>query len=158
MEALGYVGKMPQGVGGALLGSAGMVASYGEHHVVVQQVALRVEHHHLTSCADAWVDTHHALLSEGSGQQQLSKVLLEDMDGLVVGLLLAERRKLVLDRRLYEPFVGVVDGLAHQCLASAIATHVLPAQAVGAILVVDGDADAQHALGLAAADGQEAVG
>ena len=127
--------------------------------LVVEQVALGVEAGDLASVGKSGVDGHHALLSQRGGEEQLAQVLGEDMDGLFVGLFLAQRRKLILNTRVYEPSEGVLHGLAHEALTGAVASDKLSAQAVlHGFFVGDGDADAQHARLLAAAHGQQSVG
>lgn len=127
--------------------------------LVVEQVALGVEAGDLASVGKSGVDGHHALLSQRGGEEQLAQVLGEDMDGLFVGLFLAQRRKLILNTRVYEPSEGVLHGFAHEALTGAVASDKLSAQAVlHGFFVGDGDTDAQHARLLAAAHGQQSVG
>ena len=72
---------------------------------MVQQVALRVETHHLATRSESWVDTHHALLSQWCREQQLTQVLSEDAYGLIVGLLLTQVAELRLYRRFQQSLV-----------------------------------------------------
>ena len=58
----------------------------GENGLVVQQIALCIETHHLAARAETRVDTHHALLAQRGGQQQLLQVVDEHVDGFLVGL------------------------------------------------------------------------
>ena len=132
--------------------------SGGKDHVVKEQIALCVEHHHFASRADARVDAHDALLSEWGCKQQLAQVLTEYFDGLVVGFLFAQRGKLCLHLRAEETFEGIVDSLADDRLARSRAVDIVSFEFVGALLVVGTDGHAQHALGLATAHGQQTVG
>ncbi len=54
-------------------GNIGTALAVGRLHIradgVVEQVALRVEHHHLAAGADAGVDTHHPLLTQRRGEE-----------------------------------------------------------------------------------------
>ena len=131
----------------------------GEDGLVVEQVALSVETHHLAARAEAWVDAHHALLAQRCREQQLAQVLGEDADGLVVGLLLAQVRELRLDRGLQQSLVTVLDGFFQQLSAGLCALERGQAslQALHTLLVVGTDADAQNALSLAPAHGQQTV-
>ena len=132
--------------------------SGGEDHVVVEQVALRVEHHHLAACADARVHAHDTLLPERRGKQQLTQVLAKHLDGLAVGFFLAQCGKLRLHLRAEETFESVVDRLADDGLAGTRSVDIVALELVGALLVVGTDGHAQHSLGLAAAHGQQAMG
>ena len=134
------------------------LVAHGKHHRVVEQGALGVEHHHLASRSDSRIDTHHPLLAQGRGQEQLAQVLAKHADGLVVGLLLAEGCKLILHRGADEARVAVGDGLLHQLLAGAAAPHKLPQEPALALLVVGFDAHLEESFSLAAAHGQETVG
>ena len=129
-----------------------------EDGFVVEQVALGVEADHLTAGAEAGVDAHDALLAQGCRQQQLAQVLGEDANGLVVGLLLAEVGKLGLDGGFEQALVTVLDSLGHESSAGCVTIDIMAAEALHALVVVNGvDAQAQDALGLAAAHGQQAV-
>ena len=134
-----------------------MAVAHGEHHGVIQQVALRVEHHDLASRAYARVNAHDTFLPKGRGQKQLPQVLLEDTYRLVVGLLLAQGRELILYRRLHKSFVTVLHSLSHNGLARAEATHVMALQPFHVALVIASDAHPEHAFGLAATHGEKPV-
>ena len=128
-----------------------------ENGLVVQQVALSVEAHHLAASAKARVDAHHTFLAQRSRQQQLAQVFGKHAYGLVVGFLLAHIGKLGFYRGLQQALIGIFYGLAHQCLAGPEAMHKLALQLVEAYLIVGRDRDAQDALVLATTHGQQAV-
>ena len=130
----------------------------GEDGLVVEQVALSVETHHLAACAETRVDAHHAFLSEGCREQQLPQVLGKHADGLVVGLLLAQAEELRLYRRLQQALVAVLHGLSHQSAAGCLSVDVVALQAFHALVVAHGvDAQPQDALCLASPHGQQPV-
>ena len=81
--------------------------------VVVQQVALRVEAHHLAARAEARVDVQGALLPHRRGEQQLPQVLAEHADGLDVSLFLGGGQHLVLDGGVQQALVGILNGRIH---------------------------------------------
>ena len=56
----------------------------GEDGLVVQEIALLVEAHHLATCAEPWVDAHDALLSERCGKEKLAQVGGKHADGLLI--------------------------------------------------------------------------
>ena len=66
----------------------------GEYGFMMKQVALLVEAYHLASCTEAWVDAHHALLSQRRGKQKLAQILCKYGYGIAVGILLAQGGKL----------------------------------------------------------------
>ena len=69
------------------------------HHIVIEQVPLRIQAHHLASRSDSRVDTHHALLPQRSRQEQLAQISGKHVDGFFVGFLLAGGRNLRLNGR-----------------------------------------------------------
>ena len=97
----------------------------GEDGLVVEQVALGVEAHHLTTGAESGVDAHHAFLSERCIHKQLAKILGEHLYGFLVGLFLAHGGKLGLDAGLQQTIVAVFYGLGHQPLAFAMTFHIV---------------------------------
>ena len=60
----------------------------GINRFIMEQVALSVETHHLTSRAEARVYTHDALLSERSGKEQLLEVCGKHTNRLFIRTLL----------------------------------------------------------------------
>ena len=130
----------------------------GEDGLVVQQVALCIQAYHLAARPEAWVDAHHALLSQRCTQQQLSQVLRKHADGVAVGLLLAQAEELRLYRWLQQSLVAVFQGLGHQHAAGCLSIDIVARQALYALVIVYRvDAQAQDALGLAATHSQHAV-
>ena len=132
--------------------------SGGKDHVVIEQVALCVKHHHFAARADARVHAHDTLLPEWCGKQQLTQVLTKHLDGLVVGFFLAQRGELCLHLRAEKALEGIVDGFADDGLAGSCAVDIVALEFVSTFLLVGTDGHAQHSLGLAAAHGQQAVG
>ena len=124
---------------------------------VVQQVALRIECHDLTSRAESRVDGHDALLSQRRREQQLAQVFGENPDRLVVGLLLGRRELFGLDRGAHQAFERVGDGRFHPFARRRAGPYEQPAETLDAALGIHVDRDFQDALFLAAAHGQEAV-
>ena len=80
---------------------------------VMQQVALRIEHHDFAARAESGVDGDDALLSERRREQQLPQVFGEYPDRFVVGLLLGRRQQFGLDRGPDQPLERVCDGSFH---------------------------------------------
>ena len=114
----------------------------------------------LAAGAQAGVDADHALGAQRRLQQQRPQVAGEHARGLEVRRGLALGAHVVLDRRRQEPAVALADR-ARELLAPRRG-RAMPEQphqrrddAVGAAVGLD--RRAQHALGLAAADRQEAV-
>ena len=63
------------------------IRQVGEDDIVMQEVALIIQAYNLTTCAEAWVNTHHTLLTKGTCHQQLLQVADKDADGFLVGFL-----------------------------------------------------------------------
>ena len=80
------------------------------------------------------------------------------MDGLFVGLLLAECSKLRLDGGLKQTLVAVVDSLGHQLSARGVTVDIMTLQPFCGLLVVGGDRDAEDTLVLTPSHGQQTVG
>jgi hypothetical protein len=108
----------------------------GEDGLVVEQITLRIEADDLTACAEAWVDAHHALLTKGSAEEQLTEVIGEDTDGLFVGLLLAEGGKLGLNRRFEQTLVAIFDGFGHKSATRGVAIDVMSLEAFDAFFII----------------------
>ncbi len=87
----------------------------------------------------------------------MAQVGAEHLDGLVVGLLLAQCGKLILYRRTDEAAVAVGHGVGDERLAGTRAVDIVTLEAADALLVVNGDGDAQEALGLTTAQRQQPV-
>lgn len=102
-----------------------LTGGVGEDGFMVQQVALFVETNHLASSAESRVDAHDSFLSKWCREQQLTKVLGKNADGLFVGSFFAQGSKFVFDRRFQEPFVTVFDSLFDKFSAGARKAYVL---------------------------------
>ena len=124
----------------------------------VEERALGVETNHLAARSETRVNAHYTLLSERSGEEELTQVLGEHAYSLLVGGLLARHRELGLYRRLQQTLEGVVGSLAYQLAALAVATHVLRLYLLLACLVVGRDAHLEEAFALAATHGKKAMG
>ena len=125
---------------------------------VVEQRALCIETHHLTARAETGVDAHDAALSEWRRQQQLLQVGGENADRFFVRLFLARGRKLRLDARAQQTFVGIAGCHFHLFGGSRTAFHIASCHLFrGALIVRRRDRHAQHTLALAAAHRQQAV-
>ena len=131
----------------------------GINRVVVEEVALGVKANHLAARAESWVNAHDALLAQRGSQEELAQVVGKDANGLFVGPRLALGGKFGFDAGAEQALVGIRHGHLHLGSGRRTAAHVGTGQALeAALLVVGRDADAQESLGLAAADGQQAVG
>ena len=117
-----------------------------------------VETSHLAARSETRVNAHYTLLSERSGEQELTQVLGEHAYSLLVGGLLARHGELGLYRRLQQTLEGVVGSLAYQLTTLAVATHILRLYLLLACLVVGRDAHLEEALTLAATHGKKAMG
>ena len=124
---------------------------------VVEQITLCIQAHHLTSCAEAWVDTHDTFLAEWGREQQLAQVLLEHMDGLLVGPFLAQCSKLILYRWLQEPFIAVLCSLFDESSARIAEAHILALQSADSLLIVRRNAHSKKSLALAATHCQQTM-
>jgi hypothetical protein len=123
-----------------------------------EKLAGRVGRRALAAGAQARIDADHRARTERRRDQQVAQVVGEDIDRGDVGALLQLDAQVVLDRRREQPLLGVGDRLAQRRRPGRRAVelhHVL--DAAGDLRVVDVDVRAQHALGLAAADREEAV-
>ena len=130
----------------------------GVDGLVVEQIALCVDTHHLAARAEAGVDAHDTLGAEGRRQQQLAHVGGEDGDGLLVGPGFGGSGKLVFYAGFEQALVGILDGHLHLWCGGCAPFHEGTLQAPQALLLVGGgDAHSEVALGLAAAHGQQAV-
>ena len=87
----------------------------------------------------------------------MAQIFGKHVDGLFVGLLLAHGCKLRLNGGLKQTLITVVDGLCHQLSAGRIAIDVMTFQTLYGLLVVGGDGDAEDALVLTTAHGQQTV-
>ena len=85
----------------------------GEDGLMVKQIALCVEAHHLTTRAETRVNTHHPFLTQRCAQQQLAQVFCEDADGLIIGFLLTEGSKLRFDGGFEQTFVTILNRFCH---------------------------------------------
>jgi hypothetical protein len=115
---------------------------------------------HLQPGAEAGVDADHGPRAEGRGQEQRAQVAGEHRRGLLIALRLALRAHVVLDRRRQQATVALADRAGQEVgprRARGVASQAEHAgdDAVGAAVGLDGRA--QHALGLAAPDREEAV-
>ena len=81
---------------------------------MVKQVALLVQTHHLAARTETGVDGKDALAAQGWGEQQLAHVLREQVDGLIIGFLLALGGKLGLNLWLDQTLVPVFGGFGDQ--------------------------------------------
>jgi len=77
-----------------------------EEHIVVQQLALAVEHDRLAARAVARIQGQHVLAAQGRGQQQFAEVLGEDANGGLVGGLLQLHPHLGFHRGGEQPLVA----------------------------------------------------
>ena len=82
--------------------------------VVVQQVALFVQAHHLAARAESRVNSQHAFTSQRRSEQQLPHVLGKGLDGLIVGFLLGRRGKFGLYRGLDQALETVLGSLLNE--------------------------------------------
>ena len=85
----------------------------GEDGLMMEQIALRIKAHHLTTSTETRIDTHHPFLSEGCAQQQLTEILRKHADGLIVGLFLADGSKFCFNGRLEQTLITVLNSLCH---------------------------------------------
>ena len=127
--------------------------------LVVEQIALTVETHDFTSRTETGVDAHDALLTQGSGEEQLLEIAGKDLNGFFIGLRLAASGKFGLDAGFEQTFIGI--GCGHFDLGGCrgAPTHVFALDAFQAVFLIGGgDADAQQAFGFPATHGEEAMG
>ena len=125
--------------------------------LVVQQVALRIQAHHLTAGAESGVYSHHPFLPQGRCQQQLPQVFRKDADGFIVGTLLALRGKLGLDGRFQQTLVGILHGFRYLLPAGVVTLYKLPFQPFHTLFVVGADTHFEQTFRFGAADGKQAV-
>jgi len=125
--------------------------------VGVQELALCVEADDLAAGAEAGVDGEDALGAERGGQKQLPQVLGEDLDGFVIGALLALHSRLGLHRECQEALVAIMHGGADLLRCGAVAEDELLLEELDGVVLRRGDTEGQEALVLAAADGEDAV-
>ena len=130
----------------------------GKDGLIVKQITLRIEAHHLAACAIARVDGQHTLLPEGRCQQQLFEISGKYADGLLVGLLLRAVGKLGLDGRAQQALVSVAHGHSNLLGTLTLRAHKLAFKALhGHRIIGRSNAHTQETLLLATAYGQHAM-
>ena len=140
-------------------GDVALRALPGVDGEVLEELAGGVEGGDLAAGADARVDADDGALAQRRLEEEVAKVLGEDLHGLAVGALLEVDGHVQLDARGEEAADAVLRGGAERvgpgaALAQGEDLEGLAQDGVG----VDLEGDAQDALGLAALDGEVAVG
>ena len=125
--------------------------------LVMQQIALRVQTHHLAPRAIAGVDGQHTLLSQRRSQQQLPQVGRKHTDGLLVGTPFALGGKLGFNGGFQQPLAGIVHRQAHLLAASVLPTHIPAFNPPAGLLVIRRNRHPQESLRLPATNGQQPV-
>ena len=74
---------------------------------IVQEIALFIKAHHLTSCAKTRVDAHDSARTERRSEEQLLQILCKHADGFFVCLLFTLRSKLCFDAGAQQSLVGI---------------------------------------------------
>ena len=135
------------------------LALHEVHERVGDELAGVVHDDALAAGALARVDAEDHLAAERRHQEELLHVLGEHAHGVLVGGELQLDAQIALECGAQEPRERLVDRALEGLCERGRFLHLREARELGGgALAIDVDARAQHTLGLAAADGQEAVG
>ena len=93
----------------------------GVNDILMQELALTIEHHRLAARPESGVQSEHVLLAESRCQQQFSEVLGEHSDGLQIGSFLGLDAHLGLDGESHQALEAVHSRQTH-LLGSGCAT------------------------------------
>ena len=130
-----------------------------ENDIVVQQVALGVQAHHLAAGAESGVDGHHALLPHRGRQQQLTQVFAEDLDGFDIGLFLGLSDDLAGDGGVQKALPSVIHSFAHFLMIGVtVLLAIVVIEFVAALFSVGVNLHFQEAFFLGTEHGQQVVG
>ena len=123
-------------------------------HIVVEEFALPVENRNFAARAEAGINGHRHLASQGGSQKQLPQILRKDPDRLLVGLLFEKHPGLRLHRESQEAFIRILDGEADLLRCGRISPHELRDQDRDRLVFRRGEARKKKPLRLATADGE----
>ena len=122
-----------------------------------QQLAGFIDHGDLAAGAQAGIDAQHRDGPGGGRQQQVVKIVAEDLDSLGVRAALQLQANLPLDGRIQKPLPGVVDGQFKLVRPVALQAQNMALDDGDGPLRFDFDEEVENVLAFAAPNGQHAM-